>query len=102
MAYSSGPDGQAAYPAGAVKTCTLMGCENAALWRIGMRIYPQGGGTPAQGWTGLYCCTPCKPKVTFESLMSDEGWQRVCDRFIEQGLVPPDRRRGDVTFMSLD
>ncbi len=84
--------------------CGRKDCDNDAYFQIGFLLYAAavayGGGPeiPAQARAGLYVCQECRPLVTIEELVTDDGGAMICRGFEAAGKAAPVREKTRIEF----
>lgn len=73
--------------------CNHIDCNNRAGWQAGFKLFAATSDVPAIVELGLYVCTEHKEKMKVSDLVTDEGWDRLCESFSGAGKTLPVRSR---------
>ena len=90
--------------------CSRTACEGKTLegialaqWQVGLTLFagvhldPEGvHGAPAR--MGLFVCDACKPLMTLESVLTDDGWAVISAAFVSTGKAATMRSRTTLEF----
>jgi len=71
--------------------CNTTGCPNEGQWHPVFHIYVHRSHSPAVAILPLLLCDDCKAKTTLEEYLTDDGWQKISDGFVNVGYQRPKR-----------
>ena len=85
--------------------CSRVGCKENAEFQVYVLLRAPGdyGYPPMRMKIGNMCvCEKHKIDVKLDSVVSEEGWERVCDFFRASGTVEPEKSLCDVEFEEVE
>ena len=81
-------------------TCDRTGCENGALWKVGIALLPLWGRVdrPLELLFSLNVCQFHHDTLQVEDVITEETWDNICFELEARGLATPSRASAKLCF----